>query len=483
MGADCALAPSKEIPLTAIGTPARPLRVAIVGSGPSGFYAAESLFRREGLAVRVDMFDRLPTPYGLVRYGVAPDHPKMRAVINTYAKTAAKDGFRFFGNVCLGRDLHVPDLSALYDGIIYATGAETDRRLGVPGEDLKGSHSATAFVGWYNGHPDHRDREFDLSCERALVFGVGNVAMDVARILMRDPDELAETDIADFALDALRTSRVREVMVIGRRAAAQAAFSTKEITELGELFGVGLVVDPADLALDEATQRDVESDSTARKNLEYLSQRAEMGDDGNGKRIVLRFLTSPAEIEGTDSRVTAVRLERNRIERGDDGWPRAVGTGEFDTVESGLVFRAIGYRGQPLPGVPHDDRRGVIPNQGGRVTESTGGAVIPGQYVVGWAKRGPTGLIGTNKGCSFSTVDALVEDLPGRPAAPSGDVEALLRERGVRWVTFDDWKRLDQIEAARGQEQGRTRRRFSRVDEMLRAIDSAPARGSEADRT
>jgi ferredoxin/flavodoxin---NADP+ reductase len=453
-----------------------------VGSGPSGFYAAESLFRREGLAVRVDMFDRLPTPYGLVRYGVAPDHAKMRAVIRTYDKTAQHEGFRFFGHVHLGRDLRVADLRAHYDAVIYATGAETDRRLGVPGEELAGSHSATAFVGWYNGHPDHRDGEYDLSCGKAIVFGVGNVAMDVARILMRDPDELAGTDIADHALEALRTSRVREVTVVGRRAAAQAAFSTKEITELGSLAGVDLIVDPADLELDEATERDVLDDTTARKNLEYLTKRAEAGPAGHDRRIVLCFLASPAELLGEDGHVSAVRLERNRIERGEDGWPGARPTGEFFTRDAGLVFRAIGYRGEPLPDVPFDPRRGIIPNADGRVTETPDGDVVPGQYVVGWAKRGPTGLIGTNKACSFGTVDALVEDLPrlgGDADAP--DILELLRERNVRFVTFDDWRRLDAIEVERGEAMGRIRSRFSRVEDMLDALansaESAPERG------
>jgi ferredoxin--NADP+ reductase len=454
----------------------RPLRVAIVGSGPSGFYAAESLFRRADLKVHVDMFDRLPTPFGLVRYGVAPDHQKMKAVIKVYEKTASHDRFRFYGNVGLGRDLSVEDLRAAYDQIVYAFGAETDRQLGVPGEDLAGSHSATAFVGWYNGHPDHRDDTFDLGVERAVVFGVGNVAMDVTRVLMRPARELEETDIADYALEALRHSRVREIVVVGRRGAAQAAFSPKEIEELGSLDGVDLIVDPADLELDDATRADLENDTNGRKNMDLLRKKLEEGPQGHSRRIVLRFLASPKELLGDAGRVTGVRLERNRIERGADGWPSARGTGETDVVEAGLVFRAIGYRGEPVPGVPYDDRRGIVPNADGRVKASTDGDVVPCEYVVGWAKRGPTGLIGTNKNCSAATVDLMVEDLPAleaRPAAHPEAAEKILRERGARFVTFDDWRHLDALERERGEKAGRIRDRFSRVEEMLEAIDRA----------
>ncbi len=459
----------------------RPLRVAIVGSGPSGFYAAESLFRRQDLTVHVDMFDRLPTPFGLVRYGVAPDHQKMKAVIKVYGKTASHERFRFFGNVGLGSDVTVEDLRGAYDQIVYAFGAETDRRLGVPGEDLAGSHSATVFVGWYNGHPDHRDDAFDLGTQRAIVFGVGNVAMDVARVLMRPADELAETDIADYALEALRKSAVREVVVVGRRAAAQAAFSPKEIEELGTLKGVDLIVDPADLELDDATRADVENDTNARKNLDYLRRKLEEGPQGHDRRIVLRFLGSPRELHGRQGRVESVTLETNRIERGDDGWPRAVGTGETETLDAGLVFRAIGYRGEPVPGVPYDDRRGTVPNENGRVRSSPDGEVVPREYVVGWAKRGPTGLIGTNKGCSAATVEAMVEDLPAladRPDPGGDEAESMLRERGVRFVTFEDWKRLDALEVARGEKSGRIRDRFSRVEEMLEAIEQSRSASS-----
>jgi ferredoxin--NADP+ reductase len=446
--------------------------VAIIGSGPSGFYAAESLFRREGLHVRVDMFDRLPTPFGLVRYGVAPDHQKMKAVIRVYEKTAAHPAFRFFGNVQLGRDVTVADLHRHYDQIVYAYGSETDRRLGVPGEDLEGVHGATAFVGWYNGHPDYRELRFDLSTESVAVFGVGNVAMDVARVLLRGSEELASTDIADYALDALRASRVREVMLFGRRGAAQAAFSPKEIEEVGELDGVDLVVEARDLDLDEADEQLVATDTNVRKNVEYL--RSRVGASLRNERAVrLRFLASPVEIVGEEGRVTGVRVERNRLVRDESGWARAEGTGEFEVVPAGLVLRAIGYRGVPVPGVPFDERRGIVSNRDGRVTEPTAGTSIAGEYVVGWAKRGPTGLIGTNRGCSADTVARMLEDLPSLPTdAERPDIEALLRERGVAWVSFDAWRVLDRVELERGSQRGKVRDKLSMLDDMLAAIDA-----------
>jgi len=460
------------------GTPDRPGRVAIIGSGPSGFYAAEALFRTKGLAVQVDVLDRLPAPYGLVRYGVAPDHQKMKAVVKVYEKTASHPAFRFFGNVRLGRDVSVDDLRGLYDQIVYAMGAETDRRLGVPGEDLAGSHSATEFVGWYNGHPDHRLGRYDLSAAGAAVFGVGNVAMDVARVLARDPEELADTDIAGYALDALRASRVRDVWVIGRRGVAQAAFSPKEIEELGSLAGTDLRVDPAQLELDGTTAREVEDDTNARKNVEYLRGRAAAGAHGGSRRIRLLFQASPVRILGAGGRVTGVEVEENELVRDDRGRVKARGTGRRRTLDVGLVFRAIGYHGIPVEGVPFDADRGIVPNDEGRVLDPSG-RPIPGQYVVGWAKRGPSGLIGTNKGCSAATAARMVEDLPGGvtgagPAGPDALPE-LLRRRGVRFVTFPDWKILDRLEEERGRELGKIRERFLSVDDMLAALAAGGA--------
>ena len=454
------------------GTPERPLRVVVVGSGPSGFYAAEALFRIPDLAVRVDVIDRLPAPYGLVRYGVAPDHQKMKAVIKVYEKTAANPGFRFFGNVRLGRDVSVPELRERYDQIVYAMGSETDRRLGVPGEELAGSHSATEFVGWYNGHPDHRHGTYDLGVGTAVVFGIGNVAMDVARILARDPDELAETDIAGYALDALRVSRVRDVWVIGRRGAAQAAFSPKEIEELGTLTGVDLLVDPAQLSLDDATRKDIESDTNAKKNLEYLREKVGMGPSGHDRRLHLLFQVSPVRLLGEGGRVTGVEVERNALVRDERG-VKARGTGERYVLPAGLVFRAIGYHGIPVEGVPFDERRGIIPNDDGRVREGDG-TPRRGEYVVGWAKRGPSGLIGTNRACSQATAAHMVEDLPGGitggGAAGPDALAALLAQRGVHAVTFPDWKRLDRLEEERGRPLGKIRERFLSLEEMLAAL-------------
>ncbi len=445
--------------------------MAVVGSGPSGFYAAEALFRTPDLAVAVDMLDRLPAPYGLVRYGVAPDHQKMKSVIRMYEKTAAHPAFRFFGNVRLGRDVTVPELRGMYDQIVYAMGCETDRRLGVPGEDLRGSHSATEFVGWYNGHPDHRHGAYDLSVETAVVFGIGNVAMDVARVLARDPEELAPTDIAGYALDALRRSRVRDVWVIGRRGVAQAAFSPKEIEELGTLAGVDLLVDPAQLELDDATRAEVEDDTNARKNVEYLEEKAEMGPAGHERRIHLLFQASPVRLVGGE-RVEGVEIERNALVRDERGAVKARGTGAREVIPAGLVFRAIGYHGIPVEGVPFDAKRGIVPNDDGRVLDPAG-RPLPGEYVVGWAKRGPSGLIGTNRGCSAGTAAHMVADLPagvtGGAAGPDA-LASLLAGRGVRAVTFEDWKRLDRLEEERGRPLGKIRERFLSVDDMIAAL-------------
>jgi ferredoxin--NADP+ reductase len=469
-------APSGEHPL---GSTERPLRVAVIGAGPAGFYAADSLFKRAGLTAYVDLFDRLPAPYGLVRYGVAPDHPGIKKVIKTYDRVASHERFRFFGNVQLGRDVQVADLRRLYDRICYTVGAETDRRMGIPGEDLAGSHSSTRFVGWYNGHPDHRDLRFDLSGERAAVIGIGNVAMDVCRILLRSREELAKTDIAAHALEVLRGSRVREVLLLGRRGPAQAAFTPKEIRELGELDGVDLVVRPEDL--EGAGGGDAPDDYNVRKNLEYLAVAAARGEGDREKKVRLRFFASPVEILGEDGRVSAIRVERTELVPDERGTLRARGTGRVETVPVQLVVRAIGYRGVPLEGVPFHERWGVICNDDGRVTDGEGGAVVPHEYVAGWAKRGPTGLVGTNKGCAADTVARLVEDLEGctaaaLPASWADETPALLDARGVRWVSFDDWRALDRHEVERGASAGKPREKVVVPDEMLAVVEASRAR-------
>jgi ferredoxin--NADP+ reductase len=460
------------------GTPENPLRVAIVGSGPAGFYAAEALLRYDG-AVEVDMLDRLPTPFGLVRGGVAPDHPKIKSVIRVYEKTAARDGYRFFGNVELGRDVSAAELAERYHAVIYAYGAETDRRLGIPGEDLPGSGPATAFVGWYNAHPDYADLSFDLSCERAVVIGNGNVATDVTRMLALTPEELRTTDTADHAIDVLAACEVREIVVLGRRGPVQAAFTNPELRELGEMTAADIDVDPAELELDPLSHEVLESgaDITTRKNIEILTEFAHKEPEGKPKRIVLRFLTSPVEIQG-DGRVERVIVGRNELYRDEGGAIRPRDTGEREEIEAGLVLRSIGYKGVGVEGLPYDERRGVIPNEGGRVVDPERGDPLAGHYAVGWIKRGPTGVIGTNKKDAQETVDRLLEDLeagrvPQPPQAQRDALEELLRERRPDYVNFEGWEAIDRAERERGEPQGRPRVKFTRVDEMVEVAAGA----------
>jgi ferredoxin--NADP+ reductase len=461
------------------GTSETPLRVAIVGSGPAGFYAAEALLRHEGATVEVDMLDRLPTPFGLVRGGVAPDHPKIKSVIRVYEKTAARDGYRFFGNVQLGRDVSAAELAERYHAVIYAYGAETDRRLGIPGEDLPGSGPATAFVGWYNAHPDYAHLSFDLSCERAVVIGNGNVATDVTRMLALTPDELRATDTADHAIEVLAASEVREIVVLGRRGPAQASFTNPELRELGEMRAADIHVDPAELELDPLSREFLASEAsiTARKNIEILTEFAHQQPEGKPKRIVLRFLVSPVEIQG-DGRVERVIVGRNELYRDEDGRIRPRDTGEREETEAGLVLRSIGYKGIGVEGIPYDERRGVIPNEGGRVIDPDRGNPLPGQYAVGWIKRGPTGVIGTNKKDAQETVENLFVDLEtGRlPEPPGAEPEALaelLRERRPEFVSFEGWEVIDRVEQERGKPQGRPRVKFCRIDEMVDVASGA----------
>jgi len=473
-----------------LGTEARPLRVAIIGAGPAGFFTTDALLKTPDLACEIDLFNRLPTPYGLVREGVAPDHPSIKRVTGKFDRILEDPAVRFFGNVTFGEDVSLNDLRGIYDQIVYAVGAQSDRRLGIPGEDLAGSCPATSFVGWYNGHPDYRDLEFDLSCGRAVVIGNGNVAVDVARILVTDPEELAATDIADYALAALRESRVREVVMLGRRGPVQAKFTSVELKELGKLAGVDVIVDPAELELDEASAAALEDARVAKKNLAILEEFAAREPTGAPRRLVLRFLTSPAEVLGEGGRVCGLRTERNRLAPQPGGYLQAEGTGRFEEMEAGLVLRSVGYRGVPLPDVPFEERRGTIPNESGRVTREPEGEVIPGEYVVGWAKRGPSGIIGTNKPDAAATVQAMVEDAAagvlaggqdgatddgsppgGAPRAHGPDaILALLAERKPDYVAYEDWKVLDAEERARGERVGRPRVKVTRVAEMLEIL-------------
>ena len=432
-----------------------PLRVAVVGSGPAGFYAAAALLAAD-LPVEVDMIERLPTPWGLVRLGVAPDHPNIKAVSRAFERIAAQPGFRFFGNVELGRDVTPEELARLYDAVVYAVGAQTDRRLGIPGEDLPGSWAATEFVAWYNGHPDYQSLPVDLDTERAVVVGAGNVALDVARMLALAPEELAPTDTTDAAIAAIAESPLREIVLIARRGPAQAAFTTPELKEMGELADADVIVDPVDLA------GVVGTDTSSERNLEVLREYAARAPAGRRRTVVFRFCVSPVEIRGTD-RVEEIEIVHNDLVVDERGGVRAVATDRRETIPCGLVFRSVGYRGVALPGVPFDEPNGVIPNEGGRVG--------PGLYVAGWIKRGPTGVIGTNKRDATETVESLLDDARAGLLARESDerLEGLLEERGVEIVAYAGWEAIDRNERSRGEPHGRPRIKLCSWEELLEA--------------
>lgn len=457
------------------GTPENPLRVAIIGAGPAGFYSADQILKDPETVAQVDLFDRLPTPYGLVRGGVAPDHPKIKAVIRVYERTAKKEGFRFFGNVEVGRDLNVEDFEQHYHAVIYTFGAEADRELGVPGEDLTGSYSATAFVGWYNAHPDYADRDFKLDqAETAVVIGNGNVAMDVSRILALDSSELHQTDIADHAIESLEASGIKRILVLGRRGPAQAAYTNPEVMELGELEKADVVVDPADVELDPTSRAYIDSDvadKTSRINVEIIEEFARRERTDKPKSVELRFLASPIEIKG-GNKVESIVIGRNELIEDDEGNLRARDTGEREEIPCELVLRSVGYTGVRLEGVPFDDSRGTVLNREGRVLVEPEGAPKTGHYTAGWIKRGPSGVIGTNKKCATETVSNLKADVAAGklldPADPSpGSIEELLAERGTNYVTFSGWQKIDEAEVGRGEPHGRPRVKFVSIEEML----------------
>jgi ferredoxin--NADP+ reductase len=460
------------------GTEANPLRVAIIGSGPTGFYTADHLFKQNNTVIEVDMYDRLPTPYGLVRFGVAPDHQKIKSVTKAFDRTAQNPRFRFFGNVDFGKDITLEDLRNHYHQIVYTTGAQTDRKMGIPGEDLQGSHPATEFVAWYNGHPDFRDFQFDLSQEHAVVIGVGNVAMDVARILSRTPEELAKTDIADYALEALSQSKIKKIYILGRRGPAQAAFTNPEIKELGELADADIIVPPEEAELDPLSKADLEAnaDRATIRKVEILQEYALRQATGKSRQLVLRFLVSPVElIDNGAGKVKAMRLVRNKLYATEAGTLRPKATDEFETLPAGLVFRSVGYQGVPLPGVPFNESWGVILNQKGRVLDPETQEPVTGEYTAGWIKRGPTGVIGTNKPDAQETVEGMMEDVANdsilSPAqSEAAEVEKLVRERQPNYFSYEDWLKLDEIEVAKGQELGRPRLKFTRVEDMLAAL-------------
>lgn len=464
-----------------IGTPERPVRVAVIGAGPAGFFVADALLRCASPVFDVDVFDRLPTPFGLVRSGVAPDHQKIKSITKTFERTAKTDRFRFLGNVEVGKDVSAAELAAHYDQVVWAVGSTSDRRLGIPGEELADVHAATAFIGWYNAHPDFRDFPFDLGTERAVVVGGGNVALDIARVLLRGHDELARTDIAAHAITALRASRVREVVVLARRGPAEVAFTPRELEDMADLAGVRVVIDRSVVEA-EALQLDA-LEGQARKNVEIMLALARAAPKVATRTLRIELLASPVEVLGREGqRVRGVRVERNELVRGADG-PKARGTGRHFEIEAGLVFRSIGYFGVPLPGVPFDTKAGVIPNRDGRVME--GGAVVPGAYAVGWIGRGPQGLIGANRAHAQAVALKMIEDVS--TSAPAKDelrthaaIDTLLARRGLRVTTYADWSSLDALEVEAGRAEGKVREKVATVEEMMNhLVRTRPVEGEE----
>jgi ferredoxin--NADP+ reductase len=452
--------------LSALGSPDNPLRVAIVGSGPSGFYAAEALLK-SGLTVQVDMIERLPVPFGLVRFGVAPDHPKLKQCTAIFDQVAQSSHFRFIGNVTVGRDISVEQLQHTQHAVLFACGAEVDRRLGLVNEYLPGSHTATEFVGWYNGHPDYRERQFDLSGETAVIIGHGNVAIDVARILCKPVDELRTTDISAHALEVLANSRVREVHLIGRRGPAQASFTAKELRELGELNGCEVQVSATDLQLGPVCLEElkVNNNFNAAKNVETFLGWSTRAVKPAAKRICFHFFQSPIDMIGKNH-VHSIRLERNTL----TGLPFVQsprGTGITSELECNLVFRSIGYRGVPIPGVPFDTDRGIFPNTAGRIGTS------PGLYAAGWIKRGPSGIIGTNRADAVATVQSLLADLMQLQPLPRSGADTLsdFLAHHQPVVSYADWQRIDAEERIRGAAAGKPREKITRVSDMLDLVE------------
>ena len=450
-------------------------RVAIVGSGPAAFYSAMELLRHDDPMVLVDMLERLPTPYGLVRGGVAPDHEKIKSVTKIFERAAGHPRFRFFGNVEFGKDIQRLELLEHYHAVIYAFGSRTDRHLNIIGETLPGSHAATEFVGWYNGHPDYRHHQFDLTSKRVAIIGMGNVAIDCARILCQDPENLAKTDIAQHALEALRQSEVEEVFLIGRRGPVQAAFTPAEVRELLHLPKVDAVMRASDLELDDHSKEELSKASRNTKlNLEILQQIHDQGDRGNPRKLHLCFLISPTKIEGSE-KVEGLELVHNEIVK-EGGVLRAKATDEVMHLNVDMVFRSIGYMGEAIPGLPFDDRRGTLPNDQGQLLDGVDGKLLNQEYTAGWIKRGPSGVIGTNKQDATETVSRLKKNWQTSPTPQpklvQHDLQDLLEEKQIQFVSFEGWKKLDKIEIEQGQQNGKSRHKICEVPEMLDLIRS-----------
>ena len=456
-----------------LGTEQNPLLVAIVGSGPSGFYAAEALIKSEFKA-NVDIIERLPSPYGLVRSGVAPDHPKLKTAINLYKKIADNPHFNLIANVTVGRDISIEDLRKTHHAVILTYGAETDRKLGVPGEDLKGSHTATEFVGWYNGHPDYRELEFDLSQDTAVIIGQGNVAADVSRILSKTVDELKHTDIAQHALDVLAESKLKEIHVIGRRGPAQAKFTPKELREFGELSDCNPIILEEDLQLNDESKKELEEKTnvTNRKVYDQFCEYSKRElDSSKSKKCFFRFLMGPQEIIG-NNQIEKLILEKNELS-GEPFKQSAKGTNETIEINTGILFRSIGYHGIPMPGVPFHESWGTIPNEKGRVTENDG-AVVEQLYTGGWIKRGPSGIIGTNRACSVETVTNLLNDIEKLDSETkkhgAKEIYSKLDSKNVRHINFAEWSQIDTKEIEHGEPKGKPREKYTSIEEMLSVI-------------
>jgi len=453
---------------SALGSETNPLIVAVIGSGPSGFYVAEALLK-SGSSVQVNIVERLPVPYGLVRYGVAPDHPKLKQVSIVFQKIAEDPRVHFFGNVMLDRDVSLEDLKSTHHAVILCNGAESDRQLNIPGEDLPGSHTATEFVAWYNGHPDYKQAEFDLSQDTAVIIGQGNVAADVARILCKSVDELKSTDIASHALDQLAESRIRQVHIVGRRGPVQAKFTSKELRELGELGDCSTQCGDDGFLLSSADKTELaqKTNDNAAKCFELFKSFGHIADTVAAKHIHFHFLLSPVEMVG-NGRLETIRFVRNQL----TGAPMeqvSIPIGEMLDIDCGLCFRSIGYRGRPLSHIPFDDARGIIPNVAGRVVDAQH-TTVPGLYVSGWIKRGPSGIIGTNKADSYETVESLVHDLPDINSGSDTNVNDfvdMLEKRNVSFIDFDQWRMIDSAEQQMGQQCGKIREKIISIDQML----------------
>lgn len=446
-----------------------PLKVAIIGAGPAGLYAAADLLRHDE-QLHVDVIDRLTTPGGLARSGVSPDHAQRREVVTVLERLVMASGrFRFIGNLRFGEDVQLAELQQHYGATLFASGAGQDRSLGVPGEDLPGSHAATAFVGWYNAHPDYAQHRFDLTHERAVVIGNGNVALDVARMLLLPVAALGKTDIADHALSALAHSAIREVVILGRRGPAQASFTAPELLELASLQDVDVHVDGDIPAADASTSPGV------ALRLQLLRELQQRPSTGAPRRLVLQFFRAPVAILG-DTQVSGVQVAKTRVVADAQGQLRAEATGETDTLNAGLVFRSVGYRSEPLPGLPFDAQRCILPNAQGRVLDTICGTPLPGLYVTGWLKRGPSGVIGSNRFCARDTVQALLDDRVAlQAAAPVGGADLLdaLRIKGKHPTDYAGWKRIDRAERQRGADSGRSRQRYADSEALLQLAQPA----------